>query len=92
MCLMSKRSLADRKDRKGPKELSDHSLPPDFSELSVISLKSSVRNQSSLLVSANAVSSSHTSYLLLTSGAPYTNVLKKHAFLVGDFGIDEVVI
>lgn len=61
MCFRSKRSHVERKDLKGPKELSGLSVPPYFSELSEILLKSPVRNYGELLEAEMSVSRDHTS-------------------------------
>lgn len=62
-CLISKRSQEDKNVLKLENELSGLSIPPDFSTLEVISLKSPVRNHGESLGAAMLVSEFHTSCL-----------------------------
>lgn len=70
MCFRSKRSHSERKDRKELNELSGLSIPPAFSNLSVLSLKFLVRKHGEFLVEEISDSEDQISGSLLLSGAP----------------------
>lgn len=97
VCLRSKRSQVERKDLKLLKELSGLSVPPDFSALEMISLKSPVRNHGESLVAAMSQREFHTANLLGVSGSPYTKLLWKlfpfkHTNVSMKFGVAERIV